>query len=390
LLQKRDAAQKVLQAATQKVHVATEELKRQSTDLLAKIKAATDLEKDADKAATEVGPNADRAQLGSSAARLSLLMADLTKIIGDSSEAKLKNDQALFKEMQAQRQKDMEKAAADYDAEVAKAEKINKTMGCIGKIVGYILTAVSVIALPFTGGASMALAVIGIGLAAADAITSAVTGGKSLTDMAMAPIMSGVIQPLIELISKVVTAALVAVGVPKEKAKLAGSIIAAIYVAIATIVLMVAVSTLAKSPAAGRALAKMAKTSIGKAIKAVVKPIGKALAKPSKKFDKAQIEKISRTAEYANAGISAANSGVQGGGGIAQGVFLKRAADSEADLVISKSVMKQIERMLSNGMEYFDDMKKTGQQLTTMSSDAMQREMQSAGFAASRLSLRRG
>ncbi|MDB5988930.1 MAG: pathogenicity island 1 effector protein SipB, partial [Herbaspirillum sp.] len=202
-------------------------------------------------AAAAVTPNhrGELEKLGSSTARLSLLLTSLSQLIGESGEASMKNDQELFKSMQAERQKTLEKAASDYEAEVRKAEQVGKTMGCIGKIVGGILTAVSLLAIPFTGGASAALAVIGVGMMAADAITTAVTGGTSLTSMAMAPIMANVIQPLIKEIGKKIAAALEIAGVPKEEAERVGNIIAMVVVAVAMLVLMICVIMVVKNSA---------------------------------------------------------------------------------------------------------------------------------------------
>ncbi len=48
-------------------------------------------------------------------------------------------------------------------------------MGCIGKVLGALLTIVSVVAAVFTGGASLALAAVGLAVMVADEIVKAAT-----------------------------------------------------------------------------------------------------------------------------------------------------------------------------------------------------------------------
>ncbi|SUG71798.1 pathogenicity island 1 effector protein [Salmonella enterica subsp. enterica] len=56
----------------------------------------------------------------------------------------------------------MEKKSAEFQEETRKAEETNRIMGCIGKVLGALLTIVSVVAAVFTGGASLALAAVGL------------------------------------------------------------------------------------------------------------------------------------------------------------------------------------------------------------------------------------
>lgn len=375
-LLKNDAALVVLRAATQKLGVAVDNHQRLLLDAVGKANIAMDIEKRSMASAAAASNTADRPEhLGSSAARLTLLMASLTQIIGESRDASMKNDQALFEEMQMQRQKSLEKSAADYEAEVAKAEQVNKTMGCIGKIVGAILTVVSIVAIPFTGGASAALAVIGVGLMVADKIVEAATG-KSLTDMAMAPIMTHIIQPMMEAISKIIVAALESYGVPPEKAKLVGGVIAAVVTAVIMLVVMVAVSALAKG-AATRMMEKFAKP--------MVNMMSKMATKIAAKMQTGTAARFGAVAETGGTVLGGAGATIQAGGGIAASVFMKEAADHEADLVISTNVMEQLERYLRDAVDNFSSSLKMTQNLTVTASDAAQREADTGRFVLRRM-----
>ncbi len=93
----------------------------------------------------------------SNVARLTMLMAMFIEIVGKNTEESLQNDLALFNALQEGRQAEMEKKSAEFQEETRKAEETNRIMGCIGKVLGALLTIVSVVAAVFTGGASLAL-----------------------------------------------------------------------------------------------------------------------------------------------------------------------------------------------------------------------------------------
>ncbi|WP_175648885.1 type III secretion system translocon subunit SctE, partial [Burkholderia pseudomallei] len=71
------------------------------------------------------------------------------------------------------REAERQNRSDEYQAQAKKAEEMQKTMGCIGKIVGWVITAVSFAAAAFTGGASLALAAVGLALAVGDEISRA-------------------------------------------------------------------------------------------------------------------------------------------------------------------------------------------------------------------------
>ncbi|ELO24253.1 type III secretion system translocon subunit SctE, partial [Salmonella enterica] len=80
-----------------------------------------------------------------------------------------------------------------------------------GKVLGALLTIVSVVAAVFTGGASLALAAVGLAVMVADEIVKAATG-VSFIQQAPNPIMEHVLKPLMELIGKAITKALEGLG----------------------------------------------------------------------------------------------------------------------------------------------------------------------------------
>jgi invasin B len=398
-------ARQVFLAAGKKLKEATEKELPLYAEAKQKTGVAIDMETRALQLAGSTLDNRSEVQrLAGSTARLTLLIASLTQTISEGNEASLKNDQDLFKSMQLERQKTLEKAASDYDAQVQKAEQVGKTMGCIGKIVGGILTAVSLLAIPFTGGASAALAVIGVGMMVADAITTAVTGGTSLTSMAMAPIMANVIQPLIKELGKMIANALEIAGVPKEEAERTGNIIAMVAVAVAMLVLMIGISLVAKNSAV---LNKFT-TAVGKTLsKGINKAINKAMAKGLPKSFASSMDKVTGSMtkaapdvtrnlsnlpkelaakemqfglSMAQTGLGAAKGAIDGSGQIAVGIFAGRAADFDAEMAVATNDLEHMRQLLSDAADRFVEMLESVSQLNVAASDATRQVMETSAF----------
>ncbi len=157
-------------------------------------------------------------------------MALISQLIAKSSNADLQATAELKQKLAEASAKDAEKKAKEYEEEVRKAEEMQKTMGCLGKVLGWLITAVSFVAAAFTGGASLALAAVGLALAIGDEINQAVTGNSFIAD-AMQPIMDAVVKPLMELFGKIFAGILESMGVDKETAEMVGKIMGAIAAA---------------------------------------------------------------------------------------------------------------------------------------------------------------
>ncbi|MGL5758778.1 type III secretion system translocon subunit SctE [Plesiomonas sp.] len=328
----------------------------------------------------------------SNVGQLTMLMAMFMKLVGKSSEESLKNDMALFQTMQESRQAEMEKKSVEYQEEVRKAEELNRTMGCIGKILGALLTVVSVVAAAFTGGASLAIAAVGIALMVADQVVKAATG-VSFMEEALKPLMENILKPLMEMISKAITSALQSFGVDKQKAEMIGSIVGAVLAAIAMVAIMVAVVVVGKSAASklGSAMSKM----LGESIKKMVPSLLKEMAKGSSKLmaqgmqrlgnvlgknDAMVKEMISNTLSKAVVGGEVVQSASQAGGGVAQGVFLKNASDAIADFTLAQAEMTQIDKWLKQAVEAFANTQKVTQQLMGAMSNAQQQSDEAGRF----------
>lgn len=177
---------------------------------------------------------------------LTFLMALIAQLINKSSSDDLQASAELKQKLAEAAAKDAEKKAKEYEEEVRKAEEMQKTMGCIGKILGWIVTAVSFAAAAFTGGASLALAAVGLALAIGDDISQAVTGRSFMAD-AMQPLMDAIVKPLMEMMGKIFSAILQSFGIDKDTADMVGQILGAIAAAAVLVAgVMVAGSVMSK------------------------------------------------------------------------------------------------------------------------------------------------
>lgn len=178
----------------------------------------------------QVAIEAQRKQGDADAKSLTFLMALMSELINKSSSSDLQATAELKQKLAEASAKDAEKKAKEYEEQVRKSEEMQKTMGCIGKIVGWVITVVSVAAAAFTGGASLALAAVGLALAIGDEINQAVNGNSFMAD-AMQPLMDAIIKPMMETIGDLFTSILLAVGVDEQTAQMVGQILGAIAAA---------------------------------------------------------------------------------------------------------------------------------------------------------------
>ncbi|EDU1375866.1 SPI-1 type III secretion system needle tip complex protein SipB, partial [Salmonella enterica subsp. enterica serovar Paratyphi A] len=336
----------------------------------------------------------------SNVARLTMLMAMFIEIVGKNTEESLQNDLALFNALQEGRQAEMEKKSAEFQEETRKAEETNRIMGCIGKVLGALLTIVSVVAAVFTGGASLALAAVGLAVMVADEIVKAATG-VSFIQQALNPIMEHVLKPLMELIGKAITKALEGLGVDKKTAEMAGSIVGAIVAAIAMVAVIVVVAVVGKGAAAklGNALSKM----MGETIKKLVPNVLKQLAQNGSKLFTQGMQRI--TSGLGNVGskmglqtnalskelvgntlnkvalsMEVTNTAAQSAGGVAEGVFIKNASEALADFMLARFAMDQIQQWLKQSVEIFGENQKVTAELQKAMSSAVQQNADASRF----------
>ncbi|WP_438288993.1 type III secretion system translocon subunit BipB [Burkholderia pseudomallei] len=327
----------------------------------------------------------------SGAAELTAVLGKLQELISSGNVKELESKQKLFTEMQAKREAELQKKSDEYQAQVKKAEEMQKTMGCIGKIVGWVITAVSFAAAAFTGGASLALAAVGLALAVGDEISRATTG-VSFMDKLMQPVMDAILKPLMEMISSLITKALVACGVDQQKAELAGAILGAVVTGVALVAAAFVGASAVKAVAS-----KVIDAMAGQLTKLMDSAIGKMLVQLIEKFsEKSGLQALgSRTAtamtrmrraigveakedgmllanrfEKAGTVMNVGNQVSQAVGGIVVGVERAKAMGLLADVKEAMYDIKLLGDLLKQAVDAFAEHNRVLAQLMQQMSDA--------------------
>ncbi len=176
-----------------------------------------------------------QSSLKTTAGTAALLMAQLIAIIGDSTEETMELNLKFSQKVQAAQQEKLTSDAEEVEKQQEKSKQMQETMGCIGKIIGAIVTVVSAVAAVFTGGASLALAAIGIALMTADTIYQKVTGNESFIAAALKPIVEHVLMPIIQLITNAISQVLESLGVKNDIAEIVATVLAVVVLIVAAI-----------------------------------------------------------------------------------------------------------------------------------------------------------
>lgn len=170
-------------------------------------------------------------------ARMIELMSKLGELILKNGEERTEVQHELLRIQENARVEKLAKDADRADRELAKAEAMSKTMGCVGKVLGAVITAAAVIGAVFTGGASLLLVGVGLALMMADKVYEGVTG-KSFVEEAMKPVMH-LIQPVLQLVMDKLACVLTKFGVDAQTAKMAAMIAVSVAIAVAVVAVMI-------------------------------------------------------------------------------------------------------------------------------------------------------
>ncbi|HCZ4708602.1 TPA: type III secretion system translocon subunit SctE [Salmonella enterica subsp. enterica serovar Saintpaul str. CFSAN004144] len=315
-----------------------------------------------------------------SIARFTLLLSMFIELVGKNNEESLNNDMALFRTLQESRKEEMLRKSEEYQEETRKAEVLNRTMGCIGKVVGALLTVASVVAAAFTGGAALGLAAASLALILADGIVKASTG-TSFIQQALNPVIQHVLKPLMDIVGKVVSEILQKLGVDKAKAEMVGNILGAIVAAVASVAVIVAVAILGKSAVSklGHVLNKM----MGEAIKKLLPDVLKHVMQNGSRIlthGTQRLAGISGSLDKAMLGLRSTNTTLQSGGAVAEGVFLKKASDAFASFTLARFSGEQLRQWLKQAVETFGDNNKITLELQKTLSSVIQQHSDASHF----------
>ncbi|WP_165488539.1 type III secretion system translocon subunit SctE [Dyella terrae] len=354
---RRDAGQ-----ATQSLDVA---LKRLQDGVDKAEHAAKDVDALSDAVRHESGPlqrppEALEEDIMARLKELQAMFSDIiAKVMSNASRADMKREQQRLEALIA----DCSKRSEEMSKKMQEARDRERVMGCIGKVVAWLVTAVSLIAAPFTGFASVILAASMLAVAVADEVS-----GKSLLGEIMKPLMEHVLKPLVEVIGKAVGDLLKEFGVPD--AERIGQAIGATLAAIMVVVLVLAAVLVGKA-AASRLLPKimdMAGKMFGRLANDLTKAswkLGTQMGKDSLKWMGQGLSRMTgissataaKAAGYAGTAASVALSAgqaVQFGLGV--DVAVKRLDIAKLEAAITQNMMENelVRQLLSRAMDWFE------------------------------------
>ncbi|MEX3846691.1 type III secretion system translocon subunit SctE [Paraburkholderia sp. BR10882] len=300
------------------------------------------------------------------AAALTAIFAELVGLIAKGNLAELTANERFFQEMQARRLEQLQKKSVEYAKQVKKAEIMQKVMGRVGEILGWVAIVVSVVAVPFTSGGSLALAAVGLSLAVADEVKVATTG-SSFTGELVNPVMERVLKPIISSIEEAITRALESCGVESDKAQTAGAIVGAVLASIAVLAAVVASCLLARGAVSSvtrllsSQLARLMDSRLGRMVTRTV--------------DNA-LEKLGGIRLHRSVvGLYMGCELVQAAGNIVVGLDERRAKTTLAAVKEALSDLKIIDDALNRAVEAFAQHNRTLSEIFHNISDTVEAEM---------------
>ena len=298
--------------------------------------------------------------------KFTYLMALIAELVDDDSKDQLEIAAELREKLSRAAASDAEKRAKEYADQIRKAEEMQKTMGCIGKILGWVVAALGFVAAVFTGGASLVVAGIALGVTVGDEIYQAKTGHSFIQDG-----LQLIMKPLMDFISKCFTDLLSDFGVKGEIKDLIGNILGAITTSVAFIAGMaVAGSVIAK---AGSAVFQKLSEKVAEGIFEAESSatFSRLLSNSARKmitdmFDKflggigraagLSEEKAAQIANYSQMGgvsLSILNSGLQVGGDISVNTMRLDAEKRRAEMQKDLAIEEVIKEMFDIAIEYY-------------------------------------
>ncbi|MNM15928.1 Invasin IpaB [compost metagenome] len=294
----------------------------------------------------------------------------IIELLGEAAQNKEELNQELFQEMQAKLQEHMKLESEKYLEEVRKAEALQSTMGCIGKIVGAILTLATIVVGVLTlNPVLFVVGVIGAAVMISDLVVEEVTG-KSFMAEAMKPLTT-VMQEAIKLFTEIYTKLLVKFvdeETAKDIAKIA-AMIQGIAATLAAVALVAVLGAQVVGPILGAIASKLASAVSGIApaamqvFKQAASTAGNSLTQMlthirsfvTRGADAVTLARYTAYLQTAQAVTEFGNVAVQGGLQIGSGEHLAKAAKHLADVQVRMAISEEITDYLTRLVEDYGE-----------------------------------
>lgn len=325
---------------------------------------------------------------------LTFLLALVAQLVEENTVEDLKAAGKLKEKLAEAAAANAEKKAKEYEEQVRKAEEMEKTMGCIGKVFGWIITAVSFAAAAFTGGASLAFAAVGLALTVGDEISQAVTG-HSFIQEALQPVMSAIVQPLMEMLGDMFKDMLESMGVDTETAEMVGQIMGAIAGALTLIASAMLASNLMSKVAsaisqrvgnvlaestAQKILQKIMDSALGQVMKKLSSGLGRAAGMSE--------VRIGQVTNYTRMGLavgSMANATIGAAGDIVVAQNREEAEKLRAQLLLIEALQELLNKWMENVNEIAAQRYATISEIMEKMVNAAQAHLQTGKYVANHI-----
>ncbi|WP_237884967.1 type III secretion system translocon subunit SctE [Pseudomonas sp. PGPR40] len=303
----------------------------------------------------------------SSSALALLNRLKIIELLGEAAQNKEEVSQELFQALQAKLQEHMKLESEKYLEEVRKAEALQKTMGCIGAIVGAILTVATIAAGVLTANPVLiAVGVIGAAVMISDAVVKETTGVSFMAE-AMKPLIT-VMQEAIKLFTELYTQMLIGLGVDPETAKdiaqIAG-MIQGIAATLAAVVLTAVIGAQVIGPMLGAVASKLASVvaqaapAAMQAMKQLATSVGNSLTQMLTQLrsfitngaDAVSLARYAANLEIAQAVTEFGGVAAQGVLGVRSGMHQAQAAEHLADVRVRMAISEEITSYLTRLVE---------------------------------------
>jgi len=318
---------------------------------------------------------------------LTFLIALISQLIDQSASNDLKAAAELKNKLSEAAAKDSEKKAQEYEESVRKSEEMQKVMGCIGKVLGWVITAVSFAAAIFTGGASLAFAAIGLALAIGDEISQAVNGVSFMAE-AMKPLMEAIVQPMMELLGKAYAQILEAFGVDKSTAQMIGQImgaIAAAMIMVAAVVVAGSVASKLSSAVAKKVGSNVMDKVMNNIVGDVLKRIGQGVGR-SVGMQETKIAQVATRTEMVASAATMGNTVIQTAGNIITADMKIDAAKAKAQLLNNMALQDLLNEMLDRAVGAFKNRIESTNAIVKNISSIAENSMQAGQFITRKMS----
>lgn len=292
----------------------------------------------------------------------------IIELLGEAAQSKEELNQDVLLKLQAKLQEHMKLESEKYLEEVRKAEALQKTMGCIGKIVGAVLSVATIVAGVLTANPVLvAVGVIGAAVMIADAAIQEATGLSFMGEM-MKPLIT-VMQEAIKLFTEISKFLLTEVfGVDEETAKDIAQIVGMLQGIIATmaaVALVAVVGAQVIGPVISAVASKLASvvTQVApvamQVLRQAASSVGNSLTQILTQLrgfitggaDPVSLARIAARFEIAQAITEAAGVATQGGLQIASGKHQAQAAVHLADVRVRMAISEEIASYLTRLVE---------------------------------------